>query len=583
VSLAQPNASDNELRAFAESLSAYLVNQPWQAAALPMLRYCIALTASPLALLCAGVEHSVRVIAMEGTDTDRVNSPDFHRALSVALADPGYVELQGLDHLLGSVIKTGEVVIMNSPATDPRFAQLPDRKAQVQSFLGVPLRKGDEVVGVLGVADHAGGYDPNILEDLGFISALASIYCDAYRRDQRIQRIEQQFFENRRIELLGRLTAGVAHEFNNLLQAILGYSESLGRDMDKSHPKHGEFHDLRMTAEKGMLLTQQLIKYSAKPAQDGREFDINLHLEELHPLLDRIIREDITVVMLLNPALGPVNMDAAQFQQVILSLAANADEAMPSGGRITIKTANAELAESSVSRPATLPPGAYSCITFSDSGTGIPVDILDRVFDPFFTTASDGARAGLGLTVVQSIIRQHGGEVVAASAPGQGARFTIYLPRLTTADRTMIVTTDESEQEEDAAVEDTRASGETLLLAEDEDAVRNLAQRVLERAGYAVIPATNGVAALEAAGAHNGPIDILVTDVIMPEMGGKDLAQRLVAIYPKVKVLYMSGYTGTTLHKAGVRETVSAYLQKPFRSAELLRKVREVIEGPQIL
>ena len=583
MSSVQHNASGSELRAFAESLSGYLVSQPWQTVASPLLRYCIALTESPLAFLIVGMERAVRIIALEGTDTDRINAPDFYESADAAFADAGFIEVSGLDNLFGSVVKTGEVVIVNSPATDPRFAQLPGREAQVQSFMGVPLRKGEEVVGVLGVADHSGGYDPNILEDLGFVSALAAIYCDAYRRDQRIQRVEQQFFENRRIEVLGRLTAGVAHEFNNLLQAILGHTETLGAEFPAGDARRHELAGIQTAAEKGAVLTQQLIKYSSKPSPETRDFNINHHLEEIHPLLERIIRENIRVVMLLNPALGPVNMEPTQFQQVILSLAANADDAMPNGGRITIKTANVDLREASGDRPPTLPPGPYSCITVSDTGTGIPEDALERVFEPFYTTAEDGSRAGLGLSVVQSIIRQHGGEIVAANAAGQGTRFTIFVPRLSTDDRTVVVTIDEAEQEEETAANAAAATGETILLAEDEDAVRQLAQRVLERAGYAVIPATNGVAALEAAGAHNGPIDILVTDVIMPEMGGKDLAQRLVAVYPTVKVLYMSGYTGTTLQKAGVREFVSAYLQKPFRSADLLHKVREVLEGPQTL
>ncbi len=556
-----------------EGLSAFLENHSPHLVVSPLLRLALNQSSSGLALLCIPVEAGLRMIALEASPEEEANHPEFHADVRASLENLGYVEIPGQDNLFGIAVKTTEVVIVNSAATDPRFSQIPGRPGSLHSFMGIPLRRGPEVVGCLCVANRDGGYSADHLGQFAMLSALMCVFCDSFRRQWQISKIEKQFGESRRMEALGQLAGGVAHEYSNVIQSIVGNAEVLERELGPSHPRQREVREIRLAAERGAALTRQLLAYTTQPVRGDHEVNLNTILEEMHPMLERLIREDIRVVMLLNPGLGTVSMDPSQFQQVVLNLAANAAEAMAHGGRITIRTANADYEESSSTRPLGLDPGQYATVTVSDTGAGMDADVQARIFEPFFTTKGDSGRTGLGLSVVQNILRQCGGEIVVSSQVGHGTRFTIFLPRKHTYDATQILTP--------AELLEGDGRGETVLLVEDEDAVRNLAQRLLERSNYHVVTAMNGVHALEVAEAHSGPIDLLLTDVIMPEMGGKDLAQRLYVTRPSVKVLYMSGYSGTTVHKAGVRDASQTYLQKPFRPSDLLRKVREVLDAPQ--
>ena len=552
-------------RSYCDAIGALLDNEPYCVAAGPLMSAALAGSGSSLAVLCVALPDGLRLVGLDGTDPDRALEPDFWREASQGIARDGHFDIAGYDHLLGVPMRTGDVVIVNTRTSDARYGIVPGRRAPVASFLGVPLRRGNEDVGLFALANAPAGYTPELVERLAPLIMAGGVICAAYRSDQQVARLEHQFVEARRLESLGKLAGGVAHEFNNLLQVLLGSTDALLREIPEGHPNRPDLDAMRRTAEKGMLLSRQLLGYTGRRPEEVRDVNVNVLLEETGQMLERVIREDIRVVMLLNPALGTTAADPAQLQQVILDLAASASAAMPQGGRLTIRTANLRFdAHSSTSRPPGLVPGSYVILTVSNSGAG-------HRGDPVGTPPPQENDIPAGIGVAQTIVREFGGEVVADSHGNRGTRVTIYLPRSGENDATQVL---ELEEPEPSA-----CTGETVLVAEDEDAVRSLTQRVLERHHYRVLTARNGVEALEVAAAHPDKIHLLLTDVIMPEMGGKDLAQRLYVTHPEVAVVYMSGYTGTAIQRAGVRRLGNYYLQKPFHSSDLLRMVRSALDG----
>lgn len=553
-------------RSFCDAIGALLDNEPCCASAVPLMSAALSASGSGLALLAVALPEGLRVVGADGTEEDRALEPKFWEEVSPGITRDGYFDVAGYDHLLGVPMRTGDVVIVNARTSDSRYGLIPGRRAPVSSFLGVPLRRGNEDVGLFALANAPDGFTPEMVESLAPLIMAGGVICAAYRSDQHVAKLEQQFVEARRLESLGKLAGGVAHEFHNLLQVLLGSTDALQRDIPEGHPRRPDLDAMRRTAEKGMLLSRQLLGYTTRRPEEVRDVNVNVLLEETGQMLERVIREDIRVVMLLNPALGTTPADPSQLQQVILDLAASASAAMPQGGRLTIRTANQRFdAHSSSNRPPGLPPGSYVVLTVADSGPG-----RFGAGHPPPVPTGDEIRAGIG--VAQTIVREFGGEVVADSPGAGGTRVTIYLPRSGEDDATQVLEMEETP-------EPSASSGETVLVAEDEDAVRSLTQRVLERHHYRVLTARNGVEALEVAAAHPEKIHLLLTDVIMPEMGGKDLAQRLYVTHPDVAVVYMSGYTGTAIQRAGVRRLGNYYLQKPFHSSDLLRMVRSALDG----
>ncbi|PYV87947.1 MAG: hybrid sensor histidine kinase/response regulator [Acidobacteria bacterium] len=392
--------------------------------------------------------------------------------------------------------------------------------------------------------------------------------------EEALRRSEQQFRQSQKMEAIGRLAGGIAHDFNNLLTGITGYSELLLNSLRPEDPMRGNLEEIRKAAARAASLTHQLLAFSRQQVLRPVILDLNALLANLHKMLRRLIGEDIELVTLLGPGLGRVEADRGQMEQVIMNLVVNARDAMPEGGRLILETANEELDEDYARTHPPTEPGSYVMLAISDTGCGMGPDTLARIFDPFFTTKEQGKGTGLGLSTVYGIIKQSDGYIWAYSEPGQGTTFKVYLPQVQGEVSV--------EAETVPAPVELPLGSETVLLVEDEDSVRNLVRTILRKNGYTVLEARHGAEALRVAIQHTGPIHLMLTDVVMPLMSGRQLAERLAPLRPDMKVIYMSGYTDQAIVHHGVLEPGTIFLQKPFTPNSLACKVREVLDASQL-
>ena len=384
--------------------------------------------------------------------------------------------------------------------------------------------------------------------------------------------LEHQLQQSQKMEAVGRLAGGVAHDFNNLLMVISGYSEFLLDRLGLDPALRGPAQEIASAAVRATSLTRQLLAFSRKQMLAPKILDLNGIVTENLKMLTRMIGEDIDLVMVPSADLGTVRADAGQIEQVIMNLAVNARDAMPSGGKLTIETSNVSLDEDYARFHAPLKPGNYVMLAISDTGAGMDSETQSHIFEPFFTTK--GLKGtGLGLSTVYGIVKQSGGYIWVYSEQGKGTTFKIYLPRVADAVETALPVAAPAES---AAAE---PGTETILLVEDEANLRYLARQFLEKQGYRVVEAADGAAAIQIAVAHEGTIHLLLTDVIMPGMNGRELAQRISEIRPNVKVLYMSGYTENVIGRNGTLDAGVRLLQKPFTLRDLKSKVREVLDS----
>ena len=391
-------------------------------------------------------------------------------------------------------------------------------------------------------------------------------------------RLERQLLQSQRLESLGQLAGGVAHDFNNLLAVILNYAEFVSEEVAKAPQEEWravreDVGQIEQAAQRAAGLTRQLLAFARRDVVQPRALNLNRAIEGVQQLLVRTLGEHVELSTGLAAELGPVLADPGQIEQVLVNLAVNARDAMPAGGRLMITTARTNVDADYAASRVGLRPGMYACLKVSDTGTGMPKNAIDRAFEPFYTTKAKGEGTGLGLATVYGIITQADGYVQIYSEPGLGTTFTILLPETSQpspptspAPREMMT------QAHDGA-------GETVLVVEDEAAMREVTCRILVRNGYRVITAVNGLDAIEVATSHPDPIDLLVTDVIMPQMLGKESADRIRARYPAVKVLFMSGYTQGVLDTKGVLEADVNLIEKPFTEASLLAKLSEIMSG----
>jgi PAS domain S-box-containing protein len=388
--------------------------------------------------------------------------------------------------------------------------------------------------------------------------------------------LEERFRQAQKMEAVGRLAGGIAHDFNNLLMVIQGYADLLAERLPAGDPLRRNAEQIQMASQRAASLTQQLLAFSRKQILAPKVLNIYTVVADMEKILRRLIGEDIHLETNSQADLGLVKADRSQIEQVILNLAVNARDAMPGGGRITIETANVELDASFTRVPQVLAPGRYVMLAVTDSGTGMDAETQAHIFEPFFTTKEKGKGTGLGLATVYGIVKQSGGYVWVYSEPGHGATFKIYLPRIEEAGAAPLA----REPSETRALP--RGSSEMVLLVEDERGVRELAREYLETSGYRVIEAENGHVALELAAMHAGPIDVLVTDVVMPGIGGRELAERVTQIRPGIKILYMTGYTDRAIVHHGILETDAVLLQKPFTLGTLASKLREILTAEPV-
>jgi CheY-like chemotaxis protein len=372
------------------------------------------------------------------------------------------------------------------------------------------------------------------------------------------------------LEAVGRLAGGVAHDFNNLLTAIKGNAGLLLADLPSGSPLREDVEEIDRAAQRASDLTRQLLAFSRRQVLQPRVVDLNAVIGETRRMLRRLIEEDVEIVVDLAPSVGPVKADPGQVEQVVLNLAVNARDAMPGGGRLTISTSDATVPpEPREGWPYFVPAGEYVRLDVADTGVGMEPQVLAHLFEPFFTTKPAGKGTGLGLSTVYGIVKQSGGYVWADTEPERGSRFVVLLPRVV------------DDQGRAAGAEEAAplpGRGATVLLVEDEDSVRSLTRRVLQRAGYRVLEAEDGERALSVAQAHEGGIDLLLTDVVMPGGGGRRLAERMAALRPSTRVLYMSGYPGDAMAEHGLEAGVDL-LPKPFTPESLLRRVADALGG----
>jgi two-component system, cell cycle sensor histidine kinase and response regulator CckA len=384
------------------------------------------------------------------------------------------------------------------------------------------------------------------------------------------RQLEEQLQQSQKMEVVGRLAGGVAHDFNNLLTAILGYCELLLSSLPATDPTRQDVAEIKKAGERAALLTRQLLAFSRRQVLQPKSLDLNQVLENLGKMLKRVMGEDIELSIVPGPELGRVMADPGQIEQVIMNLAVNARDAMPQGGKLVIKTGNVDLDEAYAALHTQVQPGPQVLLAVTDTGCGMDAATRSQIFEPFFTTKELGKGTGLGLSTVYGIIRQSGGHIWVYSEPGQGTTFKIYLPRVTAA---------LPAPEEARFCDDSLEGRETILLVEDEDLVRQVARRILQSHGYVVLEAGNGHEALQVQAQHQGPIHLVLTDLVMPGLGGQELANRLTSRCPAIKVLFMSGYAEDGIMDKNLAAPGLVYIQKPFEAYALTRKVREFLDA----
>jgi two-component system, cell cycle sensor histidine kinase and response regulator CckA len=398
-------------------------------------------------------------------------------------------------------------------------------------------------------------------------------YFEVFAEDVTEKRtLERQLRMAQKMEAIGRLPGGIAHDFNNLLGVIIGYSGVLKKSLDKSQPTYEYALEIEKAGQRAASLTRQLLAFSRQQVLTPSVLSLNSLVTDMEKMLPRLLGEDINVSLSLDDTLGNVKADQSQIEQVIMNLAVNARDAMPSGGKLHIQTANTEMDIAFTRDHPGSKPGSYVMLSIADSGIGMNPETIAHIFEPFFTTKGVGEGTGLGLATVYGVVKQSNGYIWVDSAPGKGSTFQIYLPRYLDTEQVSVVKPESQSREKPQG-------SEMILLVEDAEPLRKLAQAFLESNGFRVLSAQSGEAALEIAARHSGPFDLLLTDVIMPGMNGCVLAERLSMRQPGLKVLFMSGYTDTFIAGHGVLQMGTNLLHKPFTEEIFIAKVREVLDS----
>jgi two-component system cell cycle sensor histidine kinase/response regulator CckA len=385
------------------------------------------------------------------------------------------------------------------------------------------------------------------------------------------QLLEEQFRQAQKMEAVGQLAGGIAHDFNNLLTVMHGSSEMVLHHLPLEHPAREYLADIQRAGERAGTLTRQLLLFSRQQVLEPRVLSLNAVIGDAEKMLRRLIGEDIQFATKLAPDLAAVMVDPGQIEQVLLNLCVNARDAMPVGGSLTIETRNVELDEGYSRTHDNVKPGHYCMMSVSDTGSGMDEATRKRIFEPFFTTKGPGKGTGLGLAVVFGVVNQSGGHIEVYTEAGYGTVFKLYFPQ---------VSKPATAVNAPAPSYLLPTGTETLLVAEDDDDVRALAKGILEQCGYTVLDAANGLQAMEVFAGHDGPIDMLISDVVMPHFSGRQLAEAIVRKQPNVKVLFLSGYTDDAVVRHGVLQAEFAFLQKPFTLIGLAMKVRQVLDQP---
>lgn len=475
----------------------------------------------------------------------------------------------------GQAIEHGEVIVVDdylkSTGRSPRiYIGYDEDSRDPQSCIIAPMKVMGKVIGIVEVQSYeSAAYTQEHATAMRMAANLTANAIENVRLFEAEQARAEQLRQSQRLESVGRLAGGIAHDFNNMLTAINGFSDLTLRKLPEGDPLRGNLEEIRKAGGRSAELTQQLLAFSRRQMMRPKVIDLNQVVTETGVMLERLIGEDVELTLALSEDIGSVQADPGQLTQVIMNLAVNSRDAMPGGGRLTIETSNQDLDEDYLADHAGMAAGSYVMLAVSDTGMGMSQEVQKHIFEPFFTTKPMGHGTGLGLATVYGIVKQSGGYIWAYSEVDQGAVIKVYLPRV------------------DAAVDEAPAGNistenlhgdETILLVEDEDLVRRLARKILETCGYNVIEAPDGTEAMEICKQPDQHIDLLLTDVVMPKMSGRQLVQNVADIRPDLKVLFMSGYTDDSIVRHGVIESGENFIQKPFVFSALAGKVRSVLD-----
>ncbi len=566
------------LTAVTQALNSFLDQGDWSEASRHLLQFALRRTQSEYGFLGVVLDGStLRILAHEGVVWDTEINRELYEEKIRQHASEGYFEVAYVHNLLGEVITKGETLIANSPKTNPRSGGLPAGFPRLDSFLGVPIFKGKETVGLIGVANRPGGYTGQELRYLEAMSQATGVLYDSYRQslkrnalEEEQKHLESQVRQAQKMEVLGRLAGGVAHDFNNMLMVLSGCSELLDCSLPKESSARTYLDQIQRTTEKATAVTKQLLAFSRKQVLEFRPIDLHEALTESEFMLPRLLGSDIALTIHHDAANSWILSDPAQIGQVVANLAINARDAMPEGGQLAISTRNADrLPEESGNSDS--PGNKWVVLEVGDTGSGMDEKTRAQIFEPFFTTKPAGKGTGLGLSTVYGIVKQSKGHIRVNSGPGKGTRFDLYFPL---AD---VETSGSSVPFPEEKTVDVDGSG-TILLADDEPALRQALAEILRAAGYVVLEAQNATEALEMAQKHPGKLDILLTDIVMPGLRGPELARRVTETHPEIQVVYMSGYA------EGFPEAQlppnSIFLQKPFRFATLLEELKLIRRRP---
>jgi signal transduction histidine kinase len=549
----------------------YLASGKLGDAASPLLHRAVALTGAGFGFIAAvGPDGDLRFMAVSEHVLTSMRGTALHAHTMREFELNGYFTFPRNANLVYSALDSPEGLIVNDVPGRAEAVELPEGHPRVESFMGVPLRAGGEVVGLVGLANRPGGFDEAQLRNLRPLAAMAALAISRAQAESERRALQEQLLRVQRLETVGRLAGGVAHDFNNLLTVVMANSEMMLQALPAGAADRDRVAEILEASQKAAALTRQLLAFSRRQVLEMKVLDLNEVIAGITKMLARLIGEDIRLEVVPAPNLWRTRADPAQIEQVIVNLVVNARDAMPKGGDLTIETSNVELDGGYARTHVGVAPGRYVLMAISDTGMGMPDEVKEHVFEPFFTTKGETG-TGLGLSTVYGIVKQHGGNVWVYSEAGQGTTVKVYLPATEAA---------AEPTGEAAAVGEAPRGAETILLVEDDEAVRSTTGRALERQGYTVLAAAGATEAVRFAEGHPGEIALLITDVVMPEMRGTELAQLLLGRWPHMRVLYMSGYADNAIVHHGVLDAGVHFLQKPFSLRTLVRKVRNLLDEP---
>ncbi|MBI3451223.1 MAG: MASE1 domain-containing protein [Acidobacteria bacterium] len=559
------------LQVLASSISSFVEKRRWLDAASCLVSGAQELTASVCGFWGVVEESHLHILAHKDASSEvafdtRVDLASLPEATGESIGGGS-----GLLILLSRVIQGGEVVVCNEPIPGRIPDGLPFGQGPIARFLGAPIRQGGDVVGMIAVINRAGDYRPADRTTIESLAKAAAMLYDSYRRASRESSLEAALSQSQKMDAVGRLAGGVAHDFNNLLTVIIGHAEHLMEESREDPAASRSLRQITLAAERSAGLTRQLLAFSRKQILQPKALRLNDVVSGILEMLRRVIGEDVHCVTRLDPSLRWVKADPGQLEQVIMNLAVNSRDAMPEGGEIFIRTANVRVDERAPEASQGLPPGEYVKLTFSDTGCGMDAETRAHIFEPFFTTKGPGRGTGLGLSTVYGVVKQSGGYIYAESAVSKGATFSIFLPPVAPPPLEIGAA--------EPAVEIRGAGDETVLLVEDEELVRSLLKTTLERQQYRILEAGSAEEALAICRRESGPIDLVITDIVMPGMSGWQLVEKLLEVRPGANVLYMSGYTEHSLLGDGRTPAGAHFIHKPFAPDSLCRVVRKILDG----